>query len=57
LEDLAQYENGELISIWIIGNEVIETRITKDNEPNSKSKRIEMKKSPNTITEINWKFK
>ncbi|MFX1281771.1 MAG: hypothetical protein ACFFA3_20650 [Promethearchaeota archaeon] len=57
LEDLAQYENGELISIWIIGNEVIETRISKDNEPNSKAKRIEMKKSPNTVTEINWKFK
>jgi len=42
---------------WIIGNEVIETRIRKDNEPNSKAKGIEMKKSPNTVAEINWKFK
>ena len=57
LEDLSHYENGELISIWIIGNEVIQTRISKDNEPNSKAKRIEMKTSPNTVTEINWKFK
>lgn len=57
LEDLSNYENGELISIWIIGNEVIQTRISKDNEPNSKAKRIEMKTSPNTVTEISWKFK
>ncbi len=57
LENLSNYENGELISIWIIGNEVIQTRISKDNEPNSKAKRIEMKKSPNIVTEINWKFK
>ncbi len=57
LEDLSTYENGELISIWIIGNEVIQTRISKDNEPNSKAKRIEMKTTPNTVTEINWKFK
>ncbi len=57
LEDLSTYENGELISVWIIGNEVIQTRISKDNEPNSKAKRIEMKKTSNTVTEINWKFK
>lgn len=57
LEDLSNYENGELISIWIIGEKVIQTRISKENEQYSKAKRIEMKESPNIVTEINWKFK
>ena len=57
LEELANYENGELISAWIIGNEVIQTRISRDNELHSKAKRIEIKKSPNKVNEIVWKFK
>ncbi len=57
LEGLSQYKNGELLSTMIIGNEAINFRIGRNNDPNSKAKTLEINKIPNTITSFKWEFK
>ena len=56
LEGLSNYENGELLSLMIIRNEAISTRISKDNEPGIVPKKNETQILPNRIDKIRWEF-
>ena len=40
LDELSSYENGELLSIMVIGKVVIYTPISKNNKPNTEAKKI-----------------
>ncbi len=57
LEGLLKYNNGDLLSTMVIGNEALTFRISKDNDLNSKAKRLELKSIPNRISSFNWEFK
>ena len=54
---LLKYNNGDLLSTMVIGNEALTFRISKDNDLNSKAKRLELKSIPNRISSFNWEFK